>query len=105
MRDRRFESRHAVSEAVELHWMEAAANAHCTGQLCDLSISGARIQVERPIRVQTPIRFTLQERELRGKVRNCSRHQAEYMLGIEFDPEYQGIVKARSLGSAIRPGQ
>jgi hypothetical protein len=105
MRNRRFESRHVVSEAVELHWTEPAANLQCTGQLCDLSISGARIQIERPIRVQTPIRFTLQERELRGTVRYCSRHQAEYMLGIEFDAEYQGVVKAKSLGSAIRSVQ
>jgi hypothetical protein len=98
MRDRRFEPRHVVTETVELHWTEPTANLQCTGQLCDLSISGARVQIQRPIQVLTPITVTVRERDLRGKVRNCSRHQAEYMLGIEFDPEYQGVVKARSLG-------
>lgn len=99
MRDRRFEPRQAVTETVELHWTEPAASLQCAGQVCELSISGARIRVPRPIRVQTRIRLALRGRELQGKVRYCTREEAEYMLGIEFDPEYHGVVKSNSPGS------
>lgn len=99
MRDRRFEPRHAVAETTELHWTEPTASLQCAGRVCELSISGARIRVQRPIRVQTRMKLVLRGKELQGKVRFCTRDQADYMLGIEFDPEYHGVVKANSLSS------
>jgi len=95
MRDRRDEPRHPSGEHVEVCWSDdAGVDQSCTGVLQDFSRSGARIRFDRPVRTKTKVRLTIGAKVLRGAVRSCVRLQSGYMLGIEFDPEYQGILKA-----------
>lgn len=93
MRDRRFEPRHVTHQPVELRWTEAnGASPVCAGVLRDLSRSGARIESERPLRLQTAVRITLRDREASAQVRSCTRTENGFMLGLELDADCQGLL-------------
>ncbi|HWZ30686.1 MAG TPA: PilZ domain-containing protein [Bryobacteraceae bacterium] len=99
MRDRRFEPRHPTYENIEIGWAgDAGVDQKCPGVLRDLSRSGARIQLDRPIRLQTPLRIGIRDMELRGRVASCVLVESTYMVGVEFDPEFQGKIKTRPKG-------
>ena len=85
MGDRRFEFRIITNDPVEVRWEESGNGKVLEGQFCDRSLSGARIQLERAIRVLTPIRLRTGGEDLKGTVRYCTRVQTRYMLGIEFE--------------------
>jgi hypothetical protein len=100
MRDRRFEPRHPTNEQVGVSWRdETGVDQACTGILMDVSRSGARVRLERPVRAKAAVRVVIRDKELSGSVKSCVRARAGFLLGLEFDPEFQGIVTARSLGS------
>jgi len=94
--DRRFEPRHAANEPVEISWIDSTgAEKKCAGTLRDRSVSGARIRVERPIQVQTPIRIRVRDKELTARVRSCVRSLAGLVIGVEFDAEHQHALDAK----------
>ncbi len=96
MRDRRFEPRQESSVPVEVHWTDAAGPEQmCAGILRDFSRTGARIQIARPVRLQTFVRVIVRNTELKGRVHYCVRSLAGYMLGLQFEPESQGILKGK----------
>lgn len=89
--NRRDEPRFAADEIAELRWHDAAgAEQRCSGKMLDLSRSGARLRLDRPIRLGTPAELTVRGRQLPAQVRYCARAGAEYIVGIEFRPESQG---------------
>ena len=67
--------------------------SHSTGTLCDLSVSGMRIQVDHPLQLHTPVGLTLRGKELRGKVQYCTRAQTKFMVGVAFRMESRGVLK------------
>jgi hypothetical protein len=94
MGDRRFEIRNPANEQVELCGLdESGANRTWTGTLHDLSKSGARIRLDRTIKINTKLRVKIREQELGAVIRSCAKTPSAYMLGIEFDSEYQGPTK------------
>jgi hypothetical protein len=93
MRDRRDESRDPTREPVELRWSDAGGiERRCLGLLRELSRSGARIQSERAVQLQNTVRILVRGSEHLARVRSCVRAERSYMLGLEFDPEFQGIL-------------
>jgi hypothetical protein len=95
MRDRRYDLRRKANESVEIHWPEPGGpEIAATGVLKDISRTGARIQMERPIRVQTAIRMAFRDLSLNARVTSCVRVQSTYLLGVEFDTEFQGLSKS-----------
>ena len=54
MGDRRFEFRIITDDPVEVRWQESGDDKVREGQLCDRSPSGARIRLDRAIRVLSP---------------------------------------------------
>jgi hypothetical protein len=52
----------------------------------DISLSGACLQVERPVPLETDFRISYPSGELVGKVKYCVFREIGYFLGIEFDP-------------------
>ena len=94
MRDRRFNFRQELDNHVKLQWVEPAGTlSQCTGTLCDLSVSGMRVTLERPIVLQTQVGLTIDGKELRGTVRYCTRTRTRYMVGLELGMESQGVLK------------
>jgi len=95
MRDRRFDLRQEfLDDKVKLQWEDPTGMlSHSTGKLCDLSVSGVRIQLERPIQPHTPVGLTLRGKELRGKVQYCTRTQTKFLVGVAFRMDSRGVLK------------
>jgi hypothetical protein len=91
MRDRRFEPRFSAAQQVRLSWPDGAAS----GTLLDLSRSGARVGLDQPVRINTAVRLTLDQTEASAQVRSCVKESTGYVLGVEFDPECQGVLKRK----------
>ncbi len=93
MRDRRFDARWTIDESVDLRWQDASgATLKGTGMMQDLSASGARVRVTHSIPVQSPLVVAFNGKEVLATVRYCVRKHGEFVAGIEFLPEYQGIL-------------
>lgn len=97
MRDRRFDARWTLAEKVDLRWQDASGvDVHGAAIMHDLSASGAQVHSNRTIPVQTPVTVAFQGKEVRATVRYCVRAHNHCVLGIEFLPEYQGILRPPS---------
>jgi len=93
MRDRRDESRTLTKERVELQWSDAAdIERSCLGLLRELSRSGGCVQSERAVQLQTTVRILVRGGEHLARVRSYVRAERSYMLSLEFDPEFQGLL-------------
>jgi PilZ domain len=87
MGERRFETRLARAETVDIVGQDAAGQTHrWTALMTDISPSGASLRTQLPIQVGTAISFVYQNQVLNGKVRHCVSRKAQYLLGIEFQP-------------------
>jgi len=97
MRDRRFEPRHSADQLAELCWGASGDVAVCSGMIRNVSRSGAQIRLTRPVRVGTTIQIKKQDRDVRAKVVACTRAGPEYVLGVEFYPEFEGVLRSKPL--------
>jgi hypothetical protein len=87
MLDRRVEPRMLCADLVDVQWKDQTGrNIRGVANLEDISLSGACLQVDRPVPVQTTVRISYPAGELSGKVRYCVFREIGYFLGIEFDP-------------------
>jgi len=94
MRDRRFDARWTIDESVDLKWQDpSGAAVKGTGMMQDLSASGARLRVNYAIPVQSSLAVSFNGKEVQATVRYCVRKHGEFVAGIEFLPEYQGILR------------
>ena len=87
MMDRRIEPRMLCADLVEVDWKEPAGRRRRgMANLEDISLSGACIQMERPVPLGSPMRITYPNGELTGTVKYCVFREIGYFLGVEFDP-------------------
>ncbi len=87
MQDRRVEPRMLCADLVEVHWRDKGNRARrCVANLEDISLSGACLQVDGPLPLQTSIRISLPKGELMGRVRYCVYREIGYFIGVEFEP-------------------
>jgi hypothetical protein len=94
MGDRRFDARLALTENVELQWRGALGpDVRSSGLMLDLSMSGARIRLDRPVAMKTAVTVIVKGREIPATVRYCIRAKTAFIAGVEFQPEYQGILR------------
>jgi len=83
-----------MDESVDLKWQDASgAPLKGVGTMQDLSASGARIRVSHSIPVQAALAVAFNGKEVIATVRYCVRKHGEFVAGIEFLPEYQGILR------------
>ncbi len=86
MLDRRVEPRMLCADLVDVHWKDQAGRTRrAVANLEDISLSGACIQVDRPIPLNTGVRITYPKGEFMGLVRYCVFREIGYFLGVEFD--------------------
>lgn len=86
MLDRRVEPRMLCADLVDVKWKDQAGRSRRgVANLEDISLSGACLQVDRPIPLNTAVSITYPSGELVGKVRYCVFREIGYFLGIEFD--------------------
>jgi PilZ domain. len=86
--DRRFNDRVDKNEKVELQWTDATAQTiRISGMLADLSPSGARLHLDRPVPLNTTLRLTLANQEKTGTVRFCTKRVRAYTVGVQFNTQ------------------
>jgi hypothetical protein len=87
MLDRRVEPRLLCADLVDVQWKDQTGRIRRgVANLEDISLSGACLQVERPVALGTPFRITYPTGVLMGKVRYCVFREIGYFLGVEFEP-------------------
>jgi PilZ domain len=87
MLDRRIEPRLLCADLVDVRWKDKTGRTRRTvANLEDISLSGACLQVDRPIPPQSMIHISYPNGELLGKVRYCVYREIGYFLGVEFEP-------------------
>jgi hypothetical protein len=85
MIDRRIEPRMLCADLVEVEWKEPSGRRRRgVANLEDISLSGACIQMERPIPLGSPMRVRYPNGELTGTVKYCVFREIGYFLGLEF---------------------
>jgi len=88
MLDRRVETRMLCADLVDLHWKDQQGKTRRQiVNLEDISLSGACIQLERPIPLGTKVRIMYPKGELFGIIRYCVFREIGYFLGVEFEPD------------------
>lgn len=86
MLDRRVEPRMLCADFVDVQWKDKTGRSRrSVANLEDISLSGACLQLEHPIPLQTPIRMSYPKGELTGIVRYCVFREIGYFVGIEFE--------------------
>lgn len=84
--DRRIEPRLLCADLVDVQWKDQTGRVRrSVANLEDISLSGACLQVDRPVPLGTPYRITYPKGVLLGKVKYCVFREIGYFLGIEFE--------------------
>jgi hypothetical protein len=87
MFDRRVEPRMLCADMVDVRWKDKTGSLRKgVANLEDISLSGACLQFDQPIPLQTDLHISYPKGELVGKVRHCVYREIGYFLGIEFEP-------------------
>lgn len=90
MLDRRIEPRMLCADLVDIQWRDQTGrNRRGVANLEDISLSGACLQVDRPVPQGCAIRIAHPTGELTGAVKYCVFRDIGYFLGIEFDPGHR----------------
>jgi hypothetical protein len=75
------------ADLVDLEWKDQNGRTRrCVANLEDISLSGACLQNEKPVPLNTAVKITYPGGELTGKIRYCVYREIGYFLGVEFDP-------------------
>src|SRR5271156_6968451 len=87
MMDRRLETRMLCADLVDVQWKDQTGRRRRgVANLEDISLSGACLQVDRPVALGTNFQISYPSGELVGKVKYCVFREIGYFLGIEFEP-------------------
>ena len=87
MFDRRIEPRMLCADMVDVQWKDKSGHIRKgVANLEDISLSGACLQFDQPVPLQTDLRISYPKGELLGKVRYCVYREIGYFLGVEFEP-------------------
>jgi len=85
--DRRIEPRLLCADLVDVQWKDQTGRIRRgVANLEDISLSGACLQVDRPVPLGTPYRISYPKGILSGQVKYCVFREIGYFLGIEFAP-------------------
>jgi hypothetical protein len=87
MLDRRLEPRMLCADLVDIQWKDPNGRTRRgVANLEDISLSGACLQVDRPVTLGSPLHISYPGGELNGTVKYCVFREIGYFLGVEFDP-------------------
>lgn len=86
MLDRRIETRMLCADLVDFHWKDSnGRKKRGVANLEDISLSGACLQVDRPVPLGTVVHISYPSGELTGVVKYSVFRDIGYFLGIEFE--------------------
>jgi hypothetical protein len=86
MLDRRIETRMLCADLVDFHWKDTnGRKKRGVANLEDISLSGACLQVDRPVPLGSVVHISYPSGELKGVVKYSVFRDIGYFLGIEFE--------------------
>lgn len=75
------------ADLVDIRWKDKNGRTRrAIANLEDISLSGACLQLDSPIPLDTPLWIGHARGELFGKIRYCVYREIGYFLGIQFEP-------------------
>ncbi len=75
------------ADLVDVQWKDQSGRTRRgVANLEDISLSGACLQVDRPVPRGTAMRMSYPNGELLGVVKYCVFREIGYFLGVEFEP-------------------
>ena len=84
--ERRIEPRMLCADLVDIQWRDPNGRLRrSVANLEDISLSGACLQVERPISLGVGVQINYPNGELAGTVKYCVFRDIGYFLGVEFE--------------------
>lgn len=85
MQERRIEPRLLCADLVQVTWKDASGqNCAMLANLEDISESGACLQMEGQVSLNTQVRIICPNGEFTGEVRYCVYKQIGYYVGVQF---------------------
>jgi hypothetical protein len=105
MLDRRFEPRMLCADIVDIRWEDPKTGRlrHTTGNLDDISKSGACLLIDCIIPAKTPLQIAHSRGELTGKVIYWVWQELGYVIGVRFDPDCPWSQENYQPPASIRP--
>lgn len=86
MTERRNQTRMLCADLVDVRWKdETGRNKRVIANLEDISASGACLQMDEQIPLETRVRMSYPKGEFNGVVRYCVFREIGYFLGLEFE--------------------
>ena len=86
MLDRRNETRMLCADLVDIQWKDKAGKVKKrVANLEDISLSGACLQVDAPVPLNTTVKISYPKGRFEGIVKYCVYREIGYFLGIEFE--------------------
>jgi hypothetical protein len=74
------------ADLVDVQWKDQNGRTRrSVANLEDISLSGACIQLDKPISLKTAVKITYPKGELKGNVRYCVYREIGYFIGVEFE--------------------
>jgi hypothetical protein len=90
MQERRTEVRMMCADMVEVSWRDQhGKNRRAMAILEDISTTGACLQLEIPVPLDTEIRWDSPQHQFHGHVRYCFYREIGYFVGVELQPDSQ----------------
>ena len=87
MHERRIEPRMLCADLVDIRWKDKSGRSRrAVANLEDISLSGACLQLDLPIPLETNLRIGHPKGELEGRIRYCVYREIGYFLGVQFEP-------------------
>ena len=75
------------ADLVDVEWKDKYGKTRrAVANLEDISHSGACLQVDTPIPLQTSLRISYPSGEYQGRIRYCVYREIGYFIGVQFDP-------------------
>ncbi|MBI4873797.1 MAG: PilZ domain-containing protein [Acidobacteria bacterium] len=87
MQERRIEPRFPCDDPVDVRWKDTTGqNCKAIANLVNLSPSGACLQMDSPIPLETVLRIAHKNGSFHGRIRYCVCGEIGYALGVRFEP-------------------
>lgn len=75
------------ADLVDVQWKDKNGKTRrAVANLEDISLSGACLQLDSPIPLQTPLRIAHPKGQLQGRIRYCVYREIGYFMGVQFEP-------------------
>ncbi len=75
------------ADLIDVYWKDKSGRSRSAlANLEDISHSGACIQMDAPVPLETLLRMAHSNTEMQGRVRYCVFRDTGYFMGVDFEP-------------------